>query len=282
MEKGGKEELKYSEEIRTLLSRLSTFCCPPTVSPVKAVKRLFVSPDAEPVAPGAEASHCCNCGAELQGQFCHHCGQSADVERLTLTTLFRKTVKRALDLDNAFLRTLIGMTRHPGRLASRYVAGWRKPYTNPLKFLVFTITLTVLLRWGAAKFGLWTIPNINNPLVNNRVLFYPFLQTVLAGTLTLLFYRSERNLAENIAFSLFMGGPAYFYMTVAEFINYHVFGRISEIQFIAHLSAYTLYLLYGATRFYDQRLLFVVPKIIVVVPVTVVSILYFLYLTILS
>lgn len=231
---------------------------------VQAVKRLFSDEDvtsieevnASETAP--EAMDCCNCGTELAGKFCHHCGQRADIRRLTFSSLLREAIRRGLDLDSAYLRTFIGMIRHPGLMASRYVSGDRKPYANPLKFLIFTITLTVLVRLGVTKIGLWeTDPGL---IGNHKLIYYTLQQVLLAGALALLFYRSERNFVENVAFSLFMGGPAFVYMSIAEFIAFHAFGPEHWGSVPLITLAFVGYLLQGGTGFYDERLWWVVPK----------------------
>lgn len=234
----------------------------------QSVKRFVSGDDITPVEDAGstetagEAMCCCNCGTELKGKFCHHCGQGAKIRRLTFSSLLREAVRSCLDLDSVYLRTFVGMIRQPGLLASRYVSGEREPYANPLKFLIFTITLAVLVRQGAVKIGLWSV-DPSGAIGNNRLLYYTIQQLGLAGTLALLFYRSKRTFVENVAFSLFMGGPAFVYMSIAEFIGFHAFGNPEHPgSAILITLTFAAYLLQGGAEFYDQRLWWVVPKVI--------------------
>jgi hypothetical protein len=225
----------------------------------------FASDPAPSPKTNGEPTRCLNCGAVVDGNFCGNCGQTVDVQRLTLTVFLKKLVRKALDVDSPYVRTLIGMVRRPGRLISAYVSGQRKPYANPLKFLILTITFTTLVRWGTAEVGLWSLNPVQDPegaaIENHRLIAYPFVQFLLAGILTLLFYRSRRNFAENIAFSLFVGGTAFVYMSIVEFggffvpeeNDFWVDGVLIPFVFFSHIAQ-------AAAGFYDQRLLLVVPK----------------------
>lgn len=217
---------------------------------------------------GTDGVECRNCQTELAGNFCHHCGQRAEVQRLSLVSLCKDAVRRALDLDSVYVRTLIGMIRHPGHLVSAYVSGERKPCANPFKFLILTITLTTLLRWGAAEAGLWRLIEPESTevtvLENNRWIFYSLQELLLGSSLVLLFWRSGRNLAENMAFGLFVGGPIFFYMSIAEFIGFHAFGAANTIwDQLLIFSAFVAYLVYAGAGFYAQRVLYIVPKMLV-------------------
>lgn len=226
----------------------------------------FVDDAPPPEDASSRPERCYNCGAELTGSFCHRCGQRAEIRRLTIPNIFTGVIRRAFDLDNAYLRTFLGMICHPGRVAAAYVCGKRKSYTNPLKFLIFTITLTLFLRWGITEIGLWDLPQQDDKdasfIGNYRVIYYIAQQTLLAITLALLFYRSKRNLAENIALSLFVGGTVFFYMTIAQFIGFHAFGYLEYGQHVLIVLAYVGHIQQAGLGFYEQRALFSIPKLV--------------------
>ena len=89
-----------------------------------------------------ETGQCAGCGATIEGSYCSVCGQRR-VGRITFRRVFSQAASN-LTIDSAFLRTLIGMTTHPGRVAREYVEGRRKAYMNPLKYTFVIATVFAL------------------------------------------------------------------------------------------------------------------------------------------
>lgn len=91
-------------------------------------------------------NHCLNCEAQLQGPYCHQCGQKK-AHRMTLPHLLHEVVHFITHLDGRFGNTLRGLARNPGRLALNYVQGQRARYFAPGTFLLFSLSASfVLLR----------------------------------------------------------------------------------------------------------------------------------------
>ena len=71
------------------------------------------------------ADGCLRCGAALDGKaFCAACGQRR-AQRLELGRVVADMLGQFAQLDTVFLRTLVGMSRSPGRVARAYVRGDR-------------------------------------------------------------------------------------------------------------------------------------------------------------
>jgi len=87
--------------------------------------------------PGAA---CVNCGAEMAGAYCSHCGQRRDVSRLTLRNIIDQMPR-----DRGLLHTLEGLARRPGRTIEGYLDGHRVEFSNPLNLLTLTAGLAALL-----------------------------------------------------------------------------------------------------------------------------------------
>ena len=100
---------------------------------------------AAPTIPVEETRACPNCGAERLGPYCHACGQHYLDARLTLRVLWREFAERFLKLERGLWATLIAAFRSPGDLARRYVEGQRRPYVNPLSFLLIGAAFALLL-----------------------------------------------------------------------------------------------------------------------------------------
>jgi hypothetical protein len=80
---------------------------------------------------------CLNCGSELQGKFCHNCGQ----ENLQIKESFGHMVNHAVSdyfhFDQQFFHTLKPLLLKPGNLTIEYMAGRRAQYLHPVKMYIF-------------------------------------------------------------------------------------------------------------------------------------------------
>src|SRR6185312_10961961 len=71
-------------------------------------------------APGAA---CANCGASLQGPYCHACGQNADAHKRSILHLVGEAIEGLFEFDGRLWRTLPALFFRPGRLARDYIEG---------------------------------------------------------------------------------------------------------------------------------------------------------------
>jgi hypothetical protein len=70
-------------------------------------------------APAAAA--CENCGAVLQGRFCHACGQPAEPPATSVRAFVRQAAADITNLDSRILRPLGLLLARPGRLTREYI-----------------------------------------------------------------------------------------------------------------------------------------------------------------
>jgi hypothetical protein len=91
---------------------------------------------------GGAAAHgpCRNCGAALQGRFCHACGQAAHIHR-SLLHLGEELLHGLFHFDAKGWRTLPLLIARPGLLTRRYVEGQRMRYVSPLALFLFMVFL---------------------------------------------------------------------------------------------------------------------------------------------
>ena len=98
---------------------------------------------------GSEPTHtlCQNCGATLQGPFCHACGQ----HNFEFHQSFHHVVHEALEtwfhIDRSFLRGFYELVFRPGRMTREFNAGQRARHVPPLRFylvisLLFFLTVS--------------------------------------------------------------------------------------------------------------------------------------------
>ncbi len=89
----------------------------------------------------AHPSHCENCGAALQGHYCHDCGQSVHNPIRHAAHAVEEVFEAFWHLDGRIFRTLRDLL-HPGRIAINYLAGQRARYVAPLRLFVVLSVLT--------------------------------------------------------------------------------------------------------------------------------------------
>ena len=99
-------------------------------------------------------THCLNCGAELQGMYCHVCGQQATSKTPTISAFVLEYFNNAFIWDSQFLKTIWALLRRPGHLTNEYLAGKFTSQEHPLKlnmFLLFVFITLFVFFAGAEK-----------------------------------------------------------------------------------------------------------------------------------
>jgi hypothetical protein len=87
-----------------------------------------------------EGVHCANCGAPMQGEFCHECGQSIHTVLRPMHHMVEDTVEMLLHVDGRALHTVPPLLYRPGLLTMEYFAGRRQRYVAPFR-LMFVLCL---------------------------------------------------------------------------------------------------------------------------------------------
>jgi len=86
----------------------------------------------------AGSSCCMNCGMDLQGPFCHFCGQPDKNFMRFFPVLMRELLEDFLDFDSRFMRTIKPLLFKPGKLTRDYLDGKRFRYVPPLRLYIFS------------------------------------------------------------------------------------------------------------------------------------------------
>jgi hypothetical protein len=87
-----------------------------------------------------EGLHCANCGASMQGEFCHECGQSIHSVLKPVHGMLEETMETVLHIDGRIVHTLPPLLLKPGFLTMEYFAGRRVRYIAPFR-LMFVLSL---------------------------------------------------------------------------------------------------------------------------------------------
>lgn len=108
--------------------------------------------------------------------FCSHCGQKANVDRITFSYLWHEVIHFFLHIEKGFLFTSLLMLRSPGKTAKNFIDGKRKGYQSPISFFLIWITIYILFLYLVEKmFG-------ENVAINYKEYFGPTATTKFAIT----------------------------------------------------------------------------------------------------
>jgi hypothetical protein len=99
--------------------------------------------------PKKPLTHCENCGAELQGHWCAHCGQPAIDYRRSFRHVIADLLDEFLNWDSKFFATIALLIFKPWRLTNEFLAGKRVRYANPLRlYLLASILFFFAVNYG--------------------------------------------------------------------------------------------------------------------------------------
>ena len=93
---------------------------------------------------------CANCGAELQGPYCHVCGQTADTHKRSILRLIWESGEALFELDGRLWRTLPDLFFRPGRLARDYMEGRIVRHVPPFRTFLVALVLFIFAAEHAA------------------------------------------------------------------------------------------------------------------------------------
>jgi len=91
--------------------------------------------------PGKLGSPCANCGAPLQGPYCHVCGQLAESFERSIWSLLKEAVENFFEADGRVVYTLPRLVLRPASLTKAYLAGRRASQTPPLRLFLVVIVV---------------------------------------------------------------------------------------------------------------------------------------------
>jgi hypothetical protein len=95
----------------------------------------------EPRSAPEPGAHCANCGAPLQGHYCHVCGQNSDTHKRSLPHLIAESFESVFHLDGRLRRTLPDLFFHPGRLARDHMEGRIARHVPPFRTFLVALLL---------------------------------------------------------------------------------------------------------------------------------------------
>ena len=86
-------------------------------------------------------SHCENCGAKLQGPYCHVCGQHDFPFHASFRHVFLEALENFFHFEGKFFRNVITLLFRPGDLTAEFNAGKRASQMPPFRLYLFVSVL---------------------------------------------------------------------------------------------------------------------------------------------
>lgn len=88
---------------------------------------------------------CLNCNAELNGRYCHICGQENIEPKETVWSLVSHFFYDITHFDGKFFSTTRYLVTKPGFLPAEYIKGRRARYLHPIRMYVFSSAIFFLI-----------------------------------------------------------------------------------------------------------------------------------------
>ena len=88
---------------------------------------------------------CLNCGAALQGRYCHVCGQENIQPRQPLSHLIGHFFNDLTHFDGKFFHSIRRLIGRPGFLPLEYIRGRRAAYPDPIRMYLFVSAVFFLI-----------------------------------------------------------------------------------------------------------------------------------------
>ena len=90
---------------------------------------------------------CKTCNSQIPegSKYCNACGAKVVTKRITIKEIFIHISQNIFGWDNSFLRTLTTLTFRPNVILQEYLDGVRKKYVNPVSFLAFCTSISLIL-----------------------------------------------------------------------------------------------------------------------------------------
>jgi hypothetical protein len=115
----------------------------------KREPRAAIGPTAPVPPPSAASPRCLNCGRELHGDYCSHCGQEHVDDPRPSRRLLREWFRDEFQFNSRVTSTIGPLLFRPGFLTQEYLDGRRTRYLPPLRsYIMLSIALFALVAVG--------------------------------------------------------------------------------------------------------------------------------------
>ncbi|MBS1494167.1 MAG: DUF3667 domain-containing protein [Bacteroidetes bacterium] len=169
--------------------------------------------------------NCLNCGTELNGKYCHNCGQQKISKRFSVKSLFHDFLHSSFHWESTLISTIKELLISPGNFMRNYIEGKRKSYSSPVSFFILTLTIFLILfhfisenylnyinqmvmgeRSNSLSIYGMTVPELQH-LISSKLNYFMFILPPAFGFSFILFFRKTKiNFAESLVISFYVLG----------------------------------------------------------------------------
>ncbi|MFY0602684.1 MAG: DUF3667 domain-containing protein [Flavobacteriaceae bacterium] len=89
--------------------------------------------------------NCKNCGEKVERQFCGHCGQKSNIDRINLSNFLNEVSESVFQINRGLLFTLKELLVRPGDSIRDFINGKRKKHFKPIAYVLTFSTLYFLI-----------------------------------------------------------------------------------------------------------------------------------------
>ncbi len=174
--------------------------------------------------------NCISCNFEHNEKFCPNCGERNGIKKITLNSIIEDAFSSITNMDKGFLFNLKALILRPRKITIDYVLGKRKGILNPISFLIFSITIYIIVitffkvpkelveENSIAKSELEKAGNYVGLFVRTYLKYFWVLCIIPLGLSLKLVFR-KYNFIEHLAISSFIIGQA----TLIGILSYLIF-----------------------------------------------------------
>ncbi len=170
--------------------------------------------------------HCKNCGHTFPGNFCSHCGQSANTHRLNLHSIWMDIRYGIFHFNDKIFFTAKQLVYRPGYAIHDYLEGKRLKYFQPISFVIILATFYGLLGHAFhlhividngdvdpvfAKLGL---EKINDWIINHYSWIALLSVPLFTISTYLAFKKHGYNFVEHLAINSFLTAQRFLFLIV--------------------------------------------------------------------
>ena len=219
--------------------------------------------------PIPEDAICRNCGVQMQGRYCHECGQ--DIFAGTGIPIFKligQVLDNAFALEGKTPRTLVNLIFRPGFLSREFMNGKVVRYVNPVKlFWMSTLIFFALLisqinstNWQTKDFNIKShVLNTETKvmLFNYFTKFAPYVAFLLipffALLLALFFWRRKFYYVHHLIFTVHFHAFLWIFCSLLLIINMFVTLDFPDWLNLTLFFTPGIYLIFAFHRFYHPQ-----------------------------
>jgi len=175
---------------------------------------------------------CTICDAQLQGEYCHVCGQRTTGKRISFREWVSDAISGIFSLERSVLASWWMVIRQPDKIIGNYWAGNRGYYHSPGRlafYAAFVIGLSFAF-FGTELLGLnLTFTNIPVP---PQLILLILIIPLYALTSWLTFIRQKHNFLEHLVAMIYLFSTWIVIFVIVDDLQWYLFDKIIDLGMV--------------------------------------------------